>query len=460
MSAILLGIDIGSSALKVALVAADDLRPLAGVRLALRTTSGPDGEREQDATLLRRRLRHACALLRRQRPAAWRRIGGVGIAAPIDSQVRVAADGRVRGPVLSWQDPRAAAALPTLAQRQGVPQWRRTSVTGRPQSGLARLALLAAAAQPGERIVALGDLMVFDATGVWRQGPAGAYQNGCWNMQRGGLDAGPLRLAGVAAELLPPLGDPCHAVPLLPAAARHWGLPPGIPVQGPFMDHEALHGLAARVAVRPLSLSLGTAWVGTAVLPAGGSHGSAPVLVIPGTPPRSVRVAPCGGAAWQGLAEASGGHPALERELRTPLPPPDLRLLPPAPRQRTGVLHGVAPDTPPAALRRAWASTMVLALTQRCADLDPDAVVLAGGCAASTALRRLCTAAWHPVPTFVLRGGPFVVACGAVAALAPRARPAAQRLAADSALVQGLAEYGHRLLEHDGTRQPGPRSKR
>ena len=78
---LLLGIDVGTTLLKAAVLDAKSGAVVASASVALAVRSESDGTREQDPGALDRALRRTIGSLRRQLGGSWRRITAAGLAA-------------------------------------------------------------------------------------------------------------------------------------------------------------------------------------------------------------------------------------------------------------------------------------------------------------------------------------------------------------------------------------------
>jgi xylulokinase len=122
----LLGIDLGTSALKAILVDEEE-RLLAEASIAIATSHPRPGWSEQDPRAWWRALEAAVAQLRAEQPGAFRHVGALGLSGQMHGAV--ALDGRdepVR-PAILWNDGRAtrecallAEAVPDLPQVAGI----------------------------------------------------------------------------------------------------------------------------------------------------------------------------------------------------------------------------------------------------------------------------------------------------------------------------------------------------
>jgi len=264
---LLVGVDLGTTVLKAAVFEAGSGRALARAARPLAVRLGPAGEREQSAGELDGALRGAFAELRRAAGGRWRRLAGVGLAAQGGSGlIADRATGRALTPLVLWNDARAYRYLPRVSAGRPASFWRRRTLRDGPGSGLGRLQWLRETRPkllgPENIYVGAGEYAFFRMTGRWRQDPCNALQIGCFNARRRELDAELLGLVGLPLSFVAPLRRGHELGALSAAGARLLGLPQGLPVAGPYMDHEAGYLSAVGVSRRPLQCSLGTAWVG------------------------------------------------------------------------------------------------------------------------------------------------------------------------------------------------------
>jgi sugar (pentulose or hexulose) kinase len=298
--------------------------------------------------------------------------------------------------------------------------------------------------------VGAGEYVFFRLTGQWRQDAGSALQIGCYNVPEGRLDAEPLALVDVPLSFVAPLrqGHETHALSAEGAALLH--LPPGTPAAGPYMDHEAGYLAAAGISPHPLQCSLGTAWVGNFVLPAGTEWTSPFQLVVPAPGAR--------GAGWQVIQPLLTGNVSWDWGLKTHLPagadpaaasagvfaeallPPDgLVTLPwlnmPSvlwpPALGSGAVFGINASTTPAELLRSLAMGMsceMLRVMEQPTTLGVfDSVVLGGGASNAPAFQRMLAGLFHPIPTLLLDEQDWAGARGALYAFSPAVARATAR---------------------------------
>ncbi|MCK5802871.1 MAG: hypothetical protein KAI66_08565 [Lentisphaeria bacterium] len=285
---VLIGVDLGTTNLKAAAFDMVDGATLGGASRRLPVRIEADGTREQDCNALGQALADVFADLRTTLGARWKAVAALGLAAQGGSGAIVdGATGVPRTPMYLWNDSRASVCQADVASAKSEEYWERLSQRKGPGTGLARMRWIRGECPElfdgGNMYVGAGELAYFLMTGEWRQDACNALQMGCYNVLEDRLDAEPLEVAGVDLSFVAPLreGDRIH--PLGPAGAKLLGLPQGLPVAGPYMDHEAGYLSARGVCARPLQVSLGTAWVGNFVVDSPAA-GHSPVQLVIGSP--------------------------------------------------------------------------------------------------------------------------------------------------------------------------------
>jgi len=470
---VLLGIDLGTTVLKVAAFDARTGAAPASASVRLPVRAAADGTREQDPAAVDRALRRAAASVRRKLGRAWRRVAGVGLAAQGGSAI--IADrrtGQAHTPMQLWNDTRPLHLLPGIAARKPGGYWQRLSYLDSPGAGLARMLWLREKYprlfHDGNIYVGAGEYVFFKLTGTWRQDAGNALQIGCYNARSHRLAAGPLRLINVPASFVSPMRRGHETRPVSCAGAALLGLPEGTPAVGPYLDHEAGYLSAVGGGSRPLQCSLGTAWVGNFVLEAGAPPGGLnlmlPSPVGPGVLVVSVMAA--GTASWDWGLEAllgAKGAKALARaeavfreEL---LPPAGLVSLPWLARPNAfdaqafgdGAFLGVNTHTTRADMLRALVAGMTFELAHVFTPVKESGVVgrvvLGGGASNGWYFRKLLAGLFAPIPVFHLEEGEAPGARGALYAFSHKAarcrtrrvRPPAKALQAR--ILQSYEQY-------------------
>jgi xylulokinase len=272
--ALVLGLDIGSTTTKAALVAvADDV---VVVRVARTTTPASPAEL----------IGAAAAVTRECLVGANGPIVAVGIASMAESGAALGADGTPLTPLLRWDrrvDPRhlddLLARHPDLPSRTGVP------ATTKP----AAVALTALAVEKPERFAAMrhwagaADLVAHALTGRRATDHTLAARTMMAGSRGDGWDAAVLDGIGVDAAVLPEVRAPGEPVAETSDAARAFGLPRGVPVHIAGHDHAVGAWASGVRAPGAVADSLGTA--------------QAVVRVIPDLGPRAARRDTAGDAA-------------------------------------------------------------------------------------------------------------------------------------------------------------------
>ena len=451
---ILLGIDLGTTVLKAAAFDARSGKALATGSRRLAVRAAADGTREQDPAAIDKALRAVLGEVRAQLGYNWNAVAGVGLAAQGGSAVICdRTTGAARSPLFLWNDMRFQPYLPGIAAKRPVEYWRELSWRDEPGWGLAKIAWLRDAhprlIDPARHLYAgAGDYVYFHLTRRWRQDAGNALQEGCFNVPHRRLDAGPLALVDVDLSFVSAFRDGHETHPVTRDASRRTGLPAGVPVAGPYMDHEAGYLAASTLSDRPLQFSLGTAWVGNFTLPAGAAWASPFQLVAPSptTPDGWLVVQPLltGNVTWD-WAMAQFAHADRRKAIaalpgifdESLLPRDGLVALPwlnmPNPLWTGsiggGALFGVSATTDRHDLLRAVAASMVFETARVFAHVTQagavDAAVLGGGASKGGFFQQLLAAALAPLPVRVLTEEDWAGARGAVYAFSPRAAKAA-----------------------------------
>ena len=136
----LLGIDIGTTALKAAVFDRRTGRVLAKAGCRLETRTGSDGAREQDPQSLLDALAGAVAELRAATGTRWSRIAGIGLAAQGGSTLLADREsGAPFSTMFLWNDTRAGAHFGAIAAARPARWWRTRTLRDEPGMGLARV---------------------------------------------------------------------------------------------------------------------------------------------------------------------------------------------------------------------------------------------------------------------------------------------------------------------------------
>ncbi len=470
---LLVGIDLGTTVLKAAAFDRASGTLLASASRRLPVDAGADGRREQSLADVDRALDEVMAELRTTLGEGWGRVSGVGLAAQGGSTIIAERDtGVARTPMALWNDGRAHPYLQRLIDAHPPRYWQSFSLSEMPGFGLARLLQMREEApqwlDPARFIyVGAGEYAFFHLTGAWVQDACNALQIGCYDAHRKRLTDSPLREQGIPLSFFAELRQGHATRPLSPAAAQRFGLSAGIPVAGPYIDHEAGYASAAHVSEKPLQCSLGTAWVGNFLLP-DDTTGHAPYQLVLPSPVGAGRliIQPLltGNMTWDWALETlvDADHAVALRAQDTIfdaalLPRPGLAFLPwlhrPHPLVDTlgaGCFVGMSPATDRAELLRAVAAGMSFELArvfrQVQAHGEIDALVLSGGASKGAQFQRFIAALFAPLPIYQVAEEDWMGTCGSLYAFdSPAARAAVRPLtppAADTdAIRRGYAVY-------------------
>ena len=420
-----LGIDIGSSSLKAAAFDARHGRLLAQTEQRLPLEVDDTGKREQDPAALIQALCAAAGSLRHQVGEHWASVKGIGLAAQGGSTILVnRKTGAPLTPMFLWNDTRAFGHFHAIAAAHPPRWWRAFSLRDEPGMGLARALWMREKwpllFQGNPLCVGAGEHVYFALTGQWRQEACHALQSGCYDSKHNRLTTRPLAKLDLPVDFFAPLRQGHETHPLGRAAATLLQLPAGIPVAGPYNDHEAGYLSVLHASNHPLACSLGTAWVGNFVLPPE-FEGSSPFqLCIPaptGNGRQVIMPLMTGNVTWDWALKTfvhADQQTALARATEIfseqMLPPPGLVALPwlnrpnalrPA-QTGSGGFFGIGPSTTHADLLRAVVAGMAFEFARVLAPVvrsgAVDSLVLCGGAAKSVHIRALFAALFAPVP--------------------------------------------------------------
>jgi sugar (pentulose or hexulose) kinase len=420
-----LGIDIGSTSLKAAAFDARRGWLLAQAEHRLPLDVDETGRREQDPAALIRALSATTTSLRRQVGDRWRRVRGIGLATQGGSTILVnRKTGTPATPMILWNDTRAFGHFHKIAAQFPPRWWRAFSLRDEPGMGLARALWMR---EQWPRLfkdtplcIGAGEHVYFALTGKWRQDACHALQSGCYDAVHNRLTSRPLAELGLPTDFYAPLRQEHETHPLTQSAAALLKLAVGIPVAGPYNDHEAGYLSVLHVSRRPLECSLGTAWVGNFVLPPA-CRGYSPFQLWIASPTgngRQIIMPLMTGNVTLDWALATFVHAdhktALARAERIlakqPLPPAGLVALPWLNRPnalrptQTGsaAFFGIGPATTHADLFRAVVAAMAFEFARVFARVAKsgavDSLVLCGGAAKSAHVCSLFAALFAPKP--------------------------------------------------------------
>ncbi|HPK00133.1 MAG TPA: FGGY-family carbohydrate kinase [Candidatus Hydrogenedentes bacterium] len=313
---LLIGIDLGTTVLKACAFDADsgDVAAKEARRLSVKLLA--NGGSEQNIASLDRTVSGVLASLRKQLGHRWAEVAGFGVAAQGGSSIIADRNtGAALTPMVLWNDTRAHGQIAEIAERSTPEFWRRFTLRDGVPHGLGRLAWLqerAPALFTDAHIhIGAGEWLFHRLTGLWRQDPGNAIQTGAYNAAAQRLDPAAFALIGLDLPFVAPLRRDHETAPLCGAAARRLGLPPGIPVAGPYIDQEAGYLSTVEASSPPVHCSLGTAWVCNYTRPESLMLDSPAQLVLGGIT----------GAGQLVVLPLRTGNPAWDWALRTFLDP-------------------------------------------------------------------------------------------------------------------------------------------
>jgi sugar (pentulose or hexulose) kinase len=426
----LIGLDLGTTGLKAAIYdpASGHCLAEAACRLPIQT-DGEEGRREQSPEDLLAALTTVLAELREKTGPGWRAVSGIGLATQGGSTLIVnRSSGQPQTPIYLWNDFRCFDHYVRVRNQRPTSFWSSFSMRDDPGVGLGRVLWLKERRPElfGAQYlyIGVGEFIFHQLTGTWRQDACHALQSGCYDAREDRLTEAPLELIGLTTSFYAPLRRAHATEPLTHAMAQRLGLPPGLPVAGPYNDHEAGYLSVQHVSARPLECSLGTAWVGNFVLEGEFGRGSGIQLPIPsplGQGRLIIQALLTGNVTWD-WALAQFVHADQHHALRLQaeifserlLPPKGLVALPwlnrPSPLgggTGSGVLYGLSPATTPADMLRAVAVGMCLEFARMFHAVGRhglvDSLVLCGGASKGPAFQKLLAALFAPLPIYTLR---------------------------------------------------------
>ncbi len=256
MSDLVLGIDIGSSRIKVLLVDGEG-RAVSSAAVPTPFTSGAGGSgSEVSVAALGDALGQALERLGGQRE----RVAGVGIAGMAESGAPLDRSGAALAPILAWHDHRGEDVAERLSERFGIGLSERIGQPLRAVSSVAKLGWLLEHGVGGvERWLGVPELGLHALTGAEATEFSLAARTGCWDVGPGRWLDEVAAAAGFAIGVFPEVLPAGQAMGRVTAgAATRFRIPAGVPVT--VAGHDHLAGLVGSGA-GPLDLgnSVGTA---------------------------------------------------------------------------------------------------------------------------------------------------------------------------------------------------------
>jgi xylulokinase len=277
-----LGIDLGTSQVKALLCAADGT--VLGQGVAGYQVSTPrDGWAETDPEQW---WRAAAAAVRSAVGPATAEVAGLAVVGQMHGLVLYSERMGVLRPAVLWLDRRADAEA---GEYERLPDALRAPLGNDPSPGMAGPILLwlarhePAAYQAADWMLQPKDWLRTRLTGRPCTDPTDASGTLLYDLERGAWAAGLAAALGLRTGLLPPILDSGQiAGTLLPAAAGHLGLRPGVPVAVGASDTAAslyamaLHAVALETGWGLLTLGTGGQWIipgaGASLRPARGTN--------------------------------------------------------------------------------------------------------------------------------------------------------------------------------------------
>ena len=467
-----IGIDLGTTALKVAAYDAGTGQRVAGKEMALRVITDVDGRREQSPEAIRKSLAKLLGQIASE-CGGLERVAGIGLASQGGSGIVAdRATGKALTPMTLWNDARAFGEYQQIIERIPLNFWSLRTRKDEPGMGLARLTRLRAEApellSDKNLYVGAGDYAYFHLTGVWRQDACHALQTGIYDARTNSVSDELAGIVGLSADFFPPLREGNATHPLSKAAAKALGLREGIPVAGPYMDHEAGFLSAAQVSARPMQCSLGTAWVGNFQLP-GNATGHTPFqLAIPSPASDGTLVIQplmTGNVTWNWALEnfvGGSASSALSMQARllhaALLPGTGLVCVPwlnrPHPLDPSLIggcsFAGLGPSTDRSEMLRAVVAGMGYELHRVFENVASsgviDSIVLSGGTSQSTHFQQIIAALFAPLPAYVLEDAGWMGTRGCLHAFSPEsARAGATPIKLDGSVDRDALAAGKTL---------------
>ncbi len=426
---IFIGIDLGTTVLKLCAIDSRTGRILAQTSRRLRIDTYPEGGREIKLAGLDRVFQASIRSLKSSLGSAWNQVAGIGLSSQAGSSILADREtGIPHTPMILWNDGRSYQYLRRLSEFMPDVDmfWNRYLLSDSPPAGLGRLLwfkeIYRDLFHPGTIHIGAGEYLFFQLARVWRQDAGNAFQIGSYNAMGKKLFTTFFDPLKIPLSFVAPLRDGHETAPLSPQAAQRFDLPEGIPVAGPYFDQEASFLSASGACKHPLQVSLGTAWVGNFIVPENYEGMSSTQIVVPSPLDEGrlvVQPLLTGNPAWEwGLRQFV--DPSLSRALslakpifqKSILPPPGLvaipwmsQINPFNPETHGGGLFvGIGDQTESDDLLRALAAGMAFELArvfQVVKDIQiVDGIVLGGGASQGMHFCQLIAALFSPIPVY------------------------------------------------------------
>ncbi|MFV2040245.1 MAG: FGGY family carbohydrate kinase, partial [Acidimicrobiales bacterium] len=266
-SGVLLGIDVGTTSVKVVVMSPAGHIAAEAASSAIPTASPAPGAAEQDAEDIWQALVQAVRGAVAKLPD--RRVLAVSMAVQSGSVVPIGNDRRAAGPVVLWMDTRSVSVVeswgPELAREiREISGW-----TAAPGLGLSTLAWFQhaqpASSQDATRFASVDAYLMYRLTGLWVTNPSNAAGMQLMDVAERTWSDTLCSVAGISSRQLPAIEATGNTISALsPEASQATGLAPDTAVVAGGHDQAcAAYGLGVRDPGTVL-LSAGTAWVATA----------------------------------------------------------------------------------------------------------------------------------------------------------------------------------------------------
>ena len=308
---LVLGVDVGSSRIKVVLMDAEGV--VAGSAVVATPFRTTDTGSETTVATLVESVRGGVAAL----GAGRDRVAGVGIAGIAESGAALDRSGAPLSPILAWHDRRGEDVAERLSSQFGASLPLRIGQRLRSVSSVAKLGWLLDHGLVGaRRWLGVPELCLHALTGAEATEHSLAARTGCWDVAGGGWLAEVADAAGFGPEVFADVAPAGTVMGRVTAgAASAFGLPAGIPAT--IAGHDHLAGVVGSGAgALDLANSVGTAETVVARSPtlpdvADAVERGLAVTVFPGLPGLP------GGDGWAVLASAARAGMALSAAAST-----------------------------------------------------------------------------------------------------------------------------------------------